>query len=60
MAAILKDTKESQDLEIFPWPIKPGEMHKNDVIKFCERKIAPCRDRRDITDKGIYILPVVF
>ena len=38
LAAILKDTKESQDLEIFPWPIKPGETHKNDVIKFCERK----------------------
>jgi hypothetical protein len=30
LAAILGDTKESQELEIFPWPIKPGETHNNE------------------------------
>jgi len=56
MAAILRDTRESQELEMFPGPLKPGVTHKNDVIKFCERKIAACRGRRDMADKESYIL----
>merc|ERR1719318_596936 len=56
LAAILRDTKESQELEMFPGPLKPGVTHKNDVIKFCERKIAACRGRRDMADKESYIL----
>merc|ERR1719318_2103383 len=56
LAAILRDTKESQELEMFPGPLKPGVTHKNDVIKFCERKIAACRGRRDMADKESNIL----
>eukprot|EP00092_Neocalanus_flemingeri_P007473 GFUD01008070.1.p1 GENE.GFUD01008070.1~~GFUD01008070.1.p1 ORF type:complete len:2334 (+),score=842.22 GFUD01008070.1:46-7047(+) len=56
LAAILRDTQESQELIMFPGPLKPGVTHKNDVIKFCERKIAACRDRRDMADKESYIL----
>jgi len=56
LAAILRDTKESEELEMFPGPLKPGVTHKNDVIKFCERKIAACRGRRDMADKESYIL----
>lgn len=56
MAAILRDTKESQELEMFPWPLKPGVTRKNDVIKCCEWKIAACRGRRDMADKESYIL----
>ena len=56
LAAILRDTGESQELEMFPGPLKPDVTHKNDVIKFCERKIAACRGRRDMADKESYIL----
>ena len=49
LAAILRDTRESQDLVMFPGPVT----HKNEVIKFCERKIAACRD---MADKDSYIL----
>jgi len=56
LASILRDTRESQELEMFPGPLKPGVTHKNDVIKFCERKIAACRGRRDMADKESYIL----
>ena len=56
LAAILRDTQESQELNMFPGPLKPGVTHKNDVIKFCERKIAACRGRRDMADKESYIL----
>jgi len=53
LASILQNTKESQELEMFPGPLKPGVTHKNDVIKFCERKIHSCRGRRDIADKSL-------
>ena len=50
MVAFLRDTIESQEMEMFPGPLK------NDVIKFCERKIAACTGRRDMADKESYIL----
>ena len=56
MSALLKDSRESQELVSFPGPLKSGETHKNDVIKFCERKIAGVQARRDIADKESYVL----
>ena len=56
LAAILRDTRESQELEMLPGPLKPGVTNKNNVIKFCERKIAACRGNRDMADKESYIL----
>ena len=56
LASILRDTRESQELESFPGPLKPGVTHKNDVIKFCERKIAACRSKKEMADKESYIL----
>jgi hypothetical protein len=47
LVAFLRDTIESQEMEMFPGPLK------NDVIKFCERKMAACRCKRD---KESYIL----
>ena len=45
-----------RELTAFPGPLKPGVTHKNDVIKFCERKIAASRNRADIADRESYIL----
>ena len=45
-----------RELAAFPGPLKPGVTHKNDVIKFCERKIAASRNRADIADRESYIL----
>ena len=56
LATLLRDTRESQELAAFPGPLKPGETHKNDVIKFCERKIAGAGQRRDIADTESYVL----
>merc|ERR1719228_1938939 len=56
MAALLRDTKESQELSMFPGPLKPGVTHKNDVIKFCERKIAASKSRADLRDRESYVL----
>ena len=56
LSALLKDSRESQELVSFPGPLKPGETHKNDVIKFCEQKIAGVHARRDIADKESYVL----
>ena len=43
-------------MSAFPGPLKPGVTHKNDVIKFCERKITASRGRADIADRESYIL----
>ena len=56
LAALLRDTRDSQELAAFPGPLKPGETHKNDVIKFCEKKIAAAGHRRDIADTESYVL----
>ena len=56
ISSLLRDSRESQELSAFPGPLKPGETHKNDVIKFCERKISSVAGRRDITDKESYVL----
>ena len=45
-----------RELSAFPGPLKPGVTHKNDVIKFCERKISASRGRADIADKESYVL----
>ena len=45
-----------RELSAFPGPLKPGVTHKNDVIKFCERKITASRGRADIADRESYIL----
>ena len=50
MAAILSDTMERQEMEMFPGLLK------NNVIKFCERKMAACRGKRDLANKESYIL----
>ena len=54
--ALLRNTADSQELAAFPGPLKPGVTHKNDVIKFCEKKIAAAETRRDIADKESYVL----
>ena len=54
--ALLRDTQESQELSSFPGPLRPELTHKNDVIKFCERKIVGVGGRSDITDKESYVL----
>ena len=56
ISSLLRDSRESQELSVFPGPLKPGETHKNDVIKFCERKISSVAGRRDITDKESSVL----
>ena len=56
VAALLRDTKESQELSSFPGPLRPELTHKNDVIKFCEKKISGVGSRRDIADKESYVL----
>ena len=43
VAALLAHTREYRQLLAFPGPLKPRETHKNDVIKFCERKIHESR-----------------
>ena len=43
-------------MSAFPGPLKPGVTHKNDVIKFCEKKITASRGRADIADRESYIL----
>ena len=54
--ALLRNTADSHQLAAFPGPLKPGVTHKNDVIKFCEKKIAAAETRRDIADKESYVL----
>ena len=40
----------------YPGPLVVGETHKNDVIKFCERKIVLARDTEEMADRDSYIL----
>jgi hypothetical protein len=56
LAALLAHTPEHLELAGFPGPLKPGVTHKNDVIKFCERKIAGSRGRADLADRDSYVL----
>ena len=46
----------TQELAAFPGPLKPGVTHKNDVIKFCERKISGSRGRSDLADRESFVL----
>merc|ERR1719334_1102971 len=55
VSALLSHTRDYHQLASFPGPLKPGETHKNDVIKFCERKIADGRERR-MMDRESYEL----
>ena len=55
MSALLSHTREYHELAPFPGPLKPKETHKNDVIKFCERKISESRHRR-VPDRESYEL----
>jgi len=55
ISALLSHTKEHRQLSAFPGPLNPRETHKNDVIKFCERKISEGRDRR-MMDRESYEL----
>ena len=55
ISALLSHTKEHRQLAAFPGPLNPRETHKNDVIKFCERKISEGRDRR-MMDRESYEL----
>ena len=50
LAAFLRDTIESQEMEMYPGALK------NDVIKFCAMKMAACRCKRGMADKESYIL----
>ena len=56
IASLMRDTRDSQELASFPGPLRPGETHKNDVIKFCEKKISSVASRHDIADKESYVL----
>jgi hypothetical protein len=56
LAALLAHTPEHQQLASIPGPLKPGVTLKNDVIKFCERKIAGSRGRADLADRDSYVL----
>ena len=51
--------RESQELSAFPGPLKPGETYKNNVIKFCERKIFSVAGRKDIADKETWEMLVL-
>lgn len=55
VSALLAHTKDHAQLTAFPGPLKPRETHKNDVIKFCERKVWEGRQRR-MLDRESYEL----
>lgn len=55
MSSLLSNTREHQQLASFPGPLNPKETHKNDVIKFCERKISEGRHQR-MPDRESYEL----
>ena len=55
VSALMAHTRQHQQLVSFPGPLKPKETHKNDVIKFCERKMSESRDRR-MMDRDSYEL----
>ena len=59
ISSLLRDSRESQELSAFPGPLKPGETHKNNVIKFCERKIFSVAGRKDIADKETWEILVL-
>ena len=54
-SALLAHLPQYEEMVVYPGPLVPGETHKNDVIKFCERKMADARHRR-LADKDSYIL----
>jgi hypothetical protein len=56
ISAILSHTKEYRQLSAFPGPLNPRETHKNDVIKFCERKIHEGRERRMLDHESYELL----
>lgn len=56
VAALMQHTQDYRQLTLFPGPLKPKETHKNDVIKFCERKIYDVSTARRMVDKESYEL----
>ncbi|NXG49705.1 SC16B protein, partial [Psilopogon haemacephalus] len=50
LEAILHDTKELQELQAFPGPLAREDLHKVDVMTFCQQKIAMSCDLS--TQKG--------
>ncbi|NXR10820.1 SC16B protein, partial [Semnornis frantzii] len=50
LEAILHDTKELQELQAFPGPLAREDLHKGDVMTFCQQKIAMSCDLS--TQKG--------
>jgi len=56
VAALMQHTQDYRQLTMFPGPLKPKETHKNDVIKFCERKISDVSTARRMVDKDSYEL----
>ena len=55
VSALMAHTRQRQPLGSVPGPLRPKETHKNDVIKFCERKMSEARDRR-MMDRDSYEL----
>ncbi|NXP44945.1 SC16B protein, partial [Heliornis fulica] len=44
LEAILQDTKELEELKAFPGPLAREDLHKVDVMTFCQQKIATSCD----------------
>ncbi|KAM6065638.1 protein transport protein Sec16B [Chlamydotis macqueenii] len=44
LEVILHDTKEQEELQAFPGPLAREDLHKVDVMTFCEQKIATSCD----------------
>ncbi|KFU87381.1 Protein transport protein Sec16B, partial [Chaetura pelagica] len=42
MEIILQDTKELEELQAFPGPLAREDLHKGDVMTFCQQKITSC------------------
>ncbi|NXD15267.1 SC16B protein, partial [Nothocercus nigrocapillus] len=44
LEVILHDTKEQEELQVFPGPLAREDLHKVDVMTFCQHKIATSCD----------------
>ncbi|NXK54644.1 SC16B protein, partial [Chauna torquata] len=44
LEVILRDTKEQEELQAFPGPLAREDLHKVDVMTFCQQKIATSCD----------------
>jgi len=53
---LMKNRPEYQELDAFPGPLVRGRTHKNNVIKFCQKKIKSIQNQEFQTDKENLIL----